>query len=236
MTQLQISSLTVGYHYPSAAVQDLSLNVESGQIVAFIGPNGAGKSTSLNAISGLLRPWSGTIALDGQILTGRRPAAILKAGVAQVPEGRRILPGLTVAENLAMGAYIVGKQRARVALARVLDLFPDLAKRLTRIGGTLSGGEQQMLAIGRALMSDPKILALDEPSMGLAPQIVERIFEHIVALRGEGLGILLVEQNANIALETSDYAYVIERGRIILEGPSSQCAADPQVQRSYLGV
>ncbi len=236
MSELELSHLSTGYHHPEEVLHDISLIVRSGQISALIGANGAGKTTTLGAISGLLRPWSGAVKLDGAVISGRPPASVVRAGISHVPEGRGILPGLTVTENLAMGAYVVTKQRARLSMARVHDLFPTLAQRAKQLGGTLSGGEQQMLAIARALMSEPRILLLDEPSMGLAPQFVERIFEHIDVLRLEGLGILLVEQNAKLAFETADYAYVIERGAIALEGPPNVCAADARVQQAYLGV
>ena len=236
MTELVVTDVTSGYHYPIPAITDVSLSVRSKQIVTLVGANGAGKTTTLSVISGLMRAWQGSIAIDGVRVDHQKAPSIVQAGVAQVPEGRRILPGLTVGENLAMGGYTLGKRQAKERLVRVLDLFPALVKRLNQLGGTLSGGEQQMLAIGRSLMSAPKILLLDEPSMGLAPQMVERIFAHIVSLRESGLGILLVEQNASLALETSDYAYVMDGGRIVLEGPSMECAANPLVERSYLGV
>jgi branched-chain amino acid transport system ATP-binding protein len=236
MSELIVSGLTTGYHYPVPALVDVNLKVRSAQVVALVGPNGAGKSTTLGAISGLLRPWSGQITLDGQRIDGKSTFAIVKGGIAQVPEGRGILPGLTVAENLAMGGYTMDRTRFKNAMRRAYELFPRLAELSKRSGGTLSGGEQQMLAIARALMSEPRILLLDEPSMGLAPLLVERIFEHVESLREGGLGILLVEQNVQLAFQVSDYAYILERGHIVLEGPSPVCAADLRVQQSYLGV
>ncbi|MEA2622483.1 MAG: branched-chain amino acid transport system ATP-binding protein [Chloroflexota bacterium] len=236
MTELRVQELTTGYHAPLEALTGVNLTVRSGQIVALVGPNGAGKTTLLSAISGLLRTWKGSIAIDGREISNRAPSAIVKAGIAQVPEGRGMLPGLTIAENLAMGAYTVDRATTKRSLERVYALFPLLVERAGQAAGTLSGGEQQMLAVGRALMSEPTVLLLDEPSMGLAPLFVERLFDHLTRLREDGLGILLVEQNAQLAFEVSEHAYVLERGRIVLDGPSAECAVDPRVVASYLGV
>jgi branched-chain amino acid transport system ATP-binding protein len=221
------------------ALQGISLGVGEGELVALIGSNGAGKSTTLRTISGLLRPSRGTITFDGADITGASSDAIVARGISHCPEGRRIFGSLTVAENLRLGA--VSRPRSAAAaiaedLTMVLDLFPQLRERLEQAGGTLSGGEQQMLAIGRALMSRPRLLLLDEPSLGLAPIMVERIFATIAELKGQGRTILLVEQNVHQAFEVADRAYVVETGRITLEGPAAVLRHDPKVEQSYLGV
>jgi branched-chain amino acid transport system ATP-binding protein len=219
------------------AVQGISLSVERGELVALIGSNGAGKSTTLRTISGLLRPRAGRLRYDGTDLVRLRPHEIVAAGIVQAPEGRQIFGGLTVRENLLLGA--TARRRDRVGLdqdlAHVLALFPVLQERLGQSGGTLSGGEQQMLAIGRALMARPRLLLLDEPSLGLAPLVVNRIFEVIARLKAEGTTILLVEQNARKALAVADRAYVMETGRVVLAGPARDLAANPAVERAYLG-
>jgi branched-chain amino acid transport system ATP-binding protein len=219
------------------ALQGISLVVEEGEIVSLIGANGAGKSTSLRAISGLVRAREGHIRLQGKDITQLPPHEIVDAGVGHVPEGRGIFPRLTTLENLEMGAYSV-TQPAEIArrLERVFGLFPRLKERLHQKGGTLSGGEQQMLAMGRGLMQHPKILLLDEPSMGLAPLLVETIFDVIRTLnQQEGTTILLVEQNALMALRVAARAYVIETGRIVLSGPAQEIAQDEKVRKAYLG-
>jgi branched-chain amino acid transport system ATP-binding protein len=221
------------------ALQGVSLGVAEGELVALIGSNGAGKSTTLRTISGLLRPSRGTIIFDGKDITGASSDEIVARGISQCPEGRRIFGSLTVAENLRLGA--VSRPRSDTAaiaedLAIVVDLFPVLKERLEQAGGTLSGGEQQMLAIGRALMSRPRLLLLDEPSLGLAPIMVERIFATIAELKRQGRTILLVEQNVHQAFEVADRAYVVETGRITLDGPADVLRHDPKVEQSYLGV
>jgi branched-chain amino acid transport system ATP-binding protein len=221
------------------ALQGISLGVGEGELVALIGSNGAGKSTTLRTISGLLRPSHGTITFDGVDITSASSDSIVARGISQCPEGRRVFGSLTVAENLRLGA--VSRARSNAAaiaedLATVLELFPVLRERLDQAGGTLSGGEQQMLAIGRALMSRPRLLLLDEPSLGLAPILVERIFATIAELKRQGRTILLVEQNVHQALEVADRAYVVETGRITLEGPADVLRHDPKVEESYLGV
>ena len=228
----------VHVHYgPIQALKGISLTVESGEIVTLLGANGAGKTSTLRAISGLVRPSAGRILLQDVDLTHRKPHEIVALGVGHVPEGRRIFPRLSVEENLRLGAFTV---RDRTEIARrqeyVLSLFPRLAERRHQAGGTLSGGEQQMLAIGRALMMQPRILLLDEPSMGLAPVLVESIFEVIQRLNRDGTTILLVEQNARMALEVAHRGYVLETGRIVLSGPAAELAADPRVQAAYLGA
>jgi len=219
------------------ALQGISLVVEEGEIVSLIGANGAGKSTSLRAISGLVRAREGHIRLQGRDITQLPPHEIVNAGVGHVPEGRGIFPRLTTLENLEMGAYSV-THPAEIArrMERVFGLFPRLKERLHQKGGTLSGGEQQMLAMGRGLMQHPKILLLDEPSMGLAPLLVETIFDVIRTLnQQEGTTILLVEQNALMALRVAARAYVIETGRIVLSGPAQAIAQDEKVRKAYLG-
>ena len=233
---LEIRDLTVNYG-AITALHGISLQAQAGGIVALIGSNGAGKTTTLKTISGLLKPKSGQIFYEGKNITGLPPHEIVKRGLSQVPEGRMIFANLTVLENLQMGAYL---QRDKASIRRELDfalaMFPRLKERVAQIAGTLSGGEQQMLAIGRALMSRPKFLLLDEPSLGLAPLLVKTIFEKIVEInRRDGISILLVEQNANLALEISRYGYVLETGRIILQDQSSALRQSPQVRSAYLG-
>lgn len=231
---LEIKDLFVKYGGISA-LNGISLKVEEGQIVSIVGANGAGKSTTINAISGMVPPVSGSITLNEENLV-IKPRGVVARGVIQVPEGRRIFPSISVYENLILGAYRVkDKKKTADNLERIYSLFPILKKRKNQGGGTLSGGEQQMLAIGRALMSEPKILLLDEPSLGLAPLIVLEIFNLLTSLNEEGLTILLVEQNAHKALSISDYAYVMETGRIIAEGEGRVIMDDPIVRKAYLG-
>ncbi len=233
---LEIKNLAVSYGAINA-LHGISLSVAQGQIVTLIGSNGAGKSTTLRAVSGLIKPKSGEIRYEGKSLTGLPPHEIVKRGLCHVPEGRMIFANLTVMENLRMGAYL---QPQAVVIRRELELvfatFPRLRERERQVAGTLSGGEQQMLAIGRALMSKPRFLLLDEPSLGIAPLLVKTIFEKIVEInRQQGITILLVEQNANLALEISHYGYVLETGRIILADESAKLRQNPQVQSAYLG-
>jgi branched-chain amino acid transport system ATP-binding protein len=235
---LELAEIEVRYG-AIRALQGVSLGVAEGELVALIGSNGAGKSTTLRTISGLLRPSHGTITFDGAGITDAPSERIVARGISHCPEGRRIFGGLTVAENLRLGA-VSRPRSAGVAvaedLAMVLELFPLLKERLGQAGGTLSGGEQQMLAIGRALMSRPRLLLLDEPSLGLAPIMVERIFATIAELKRQGRTILLVEQNVHQALEVADRAYVLETGRVTLEGAADVLRHDPKVEQSYLGV
>jgi branched-chain amino acid transport system ATP-binding protein len=224
------------YYGAIQAVKGISLEVNDRELVALIGSNGAGKTTTLRTISGLFRPRTGTINYDGMDLTRMAPHQIVEAGVSQAPEGRQIFSSLTVRENLRLG----GVRRSDKAefdadLERVFDLFPVLKERLNQSGGTLSGGEQQMLAIGRALMARPRLLLLDEPSLGLAPLMVRRIFDVVSRLKSEGVTILLVEQNARKALEVADRAYVLETGLITVSGVAKELAANPEVERAYLG-
>ena len=217
------------------ALQGISIRVEAGELVALIGSNGAGKSTTLKTISGLLRPTSGRILFEGRDISHSSTDAIVGLGISQCPEGRRVFGRLTVRENLLLGGITRPIAEVREDIGRITALFPLLGERMTQLGGTLSGGEQQMLAIGRALMSRPRLLILDEPSLGLAPLMVERIFEVINDLRREGLTMLLVEQNVHHALNSADRAYVLESGLITLEGPAQVLRRDPQVEHSYLG-
>jgi branched-chain amino acid transport system ATP-binding protein len=218
------------------ALKGVSLAVEQGEIVTLIGGNGAGKTTTLNTISGILRPRIGTVRLDGNDLATVAPHRIVALGVVQVPEGRRTFARLTVEENLKMGGYTVSKHEVDDGVARAFDMFPRLKERRTQVAGTLSGGEQQMLAMGRALMSKPKVLLLDEPSMGLAPVLVDAIFDTIRKLHAEGTTILLIEQNARMALQVADRGYVIESGGILLTDTAANLQENEEVQNSYLGI
>ena len=233
---LEINSLTVNYG-AITALHGVSLRVKQGDIVTLIGANGAGKTTTLRTISGLLKARGGEILYGGRNITNLPAHQLVKLGIAQVPEGRMVFANLTVGENLRMGAFLM---RDKPSIAKELDyvfsIFPRLAERGKQVAGTLSGGEQQMLAIGRALMSQPKFLMLDEPSLGIAPLLVQKIFEKIVEInRQRGITILLVEQNANLALEVSRYGYVLETGRILLEDKSAALRENPQVKSAYLG-
>ena len=231
---LSLSDISVSYGMISA-IKGISLEVRTGEIVALIGANGAGKSTTLMAISGVAAPASGRLEYEGSDITGMPPHAIVGRGISQVPEGRRIFPRMTVRENLEMGAFLRNGKRLEEDLDRVYTLFPVLEERSGQLGGTLSGGEQQMLAIGRALMSRPKLLLLDEPSLGLAPIIVSRIFRIIEEINRQGTTVLLVEQNASAALRLATRAYVIETGRIVMQGPAADLANDPGIRKAYLG-
>ena len=231
---LECRSVSVVYSKKIRALYNISLKVNQEEIVAFIGANGAGKSTFLKTISGLLRVESGSIHYEGKEIHHLPSHEIASLGIAHVPEGRRIFSRLTVLENLELGAYLNGEKISR-RLERVYYLFPVLKERVRQLGGTLSGGEQQMLAMGRALMSEPKILMLDEPSMGLAPILVEKIFRTIKEINLQGLTILLVEQNAHQTLSLAHRAYVLETGRIVLEGSGSELLKNETVRNAYLG-
>ncbi|MGA2018434.1 MAG: ABC transporter ATP-binding protein [Opitutaceae bacterium] len=233
---LEVSGLCVSYGAISA-LRGISLRVGRGSIVTLIGGNGAGKTTTLRTISGLLRPRSGTIRFLGEDITQLPAHKIVARGIGHVPEGRMVFSNLTVEENLAMGAYL-RRDRAAIAGTRdyVFGIFPRLRERLHQTAGTLSGGEQQMLAIGRALMAEPKFLMLDEPSLGIAPRLISTIFEKIVEInRDRNISILLVEQNANLALEISAHAYVLETGSLTMDGPSADLRKSPQLKAAYLG-
>jgi branched-chain amino acid transport system ATP-binding protein len=224
------------YYGNIAAVKGLSLEVYPGEIVTLLGSNGAGKSTTLRTISGLLRPRKGSVSFEGQRLDGIAAHEVVQRGIAQSPEGRRIFPRMSVDENLDLGAYVRNDRDAVNAdKRRVLDLFPRLRERINQKAGTMSGGEQQMLAVARALMARPKLLLLDEPSMGLAPVLVDLIFDTIAEIRKQGTTVLLVEQNALAALRVADRAYVMESGLLKLAGPAAELANDPEIVRAYLG-
>ena len=232
---LKIENLHVSYG-GIKALRGISLEVPDGKIVTLIGANGAGKSTTLRTISGLVKADSGSITYDGQELLGKPINKILEAGIAQSPEGRRVFANLTVLENLKIGAYLrKDKAETEKDLEWVYSLFPRLRERSWQSAGTLSGGEQQMLAVGRALMSKPKLLMLDEPSLGLAPIVVREIFDIIRTVNQQGITVLLNEQNANMALKVADYAYVLETGNLTMSGTGAQLLSDPQVKAAYLG-
>ncbi len=232
---LEIQGLRAAYG-PVEALRGVDLEVRAGELVCLLGANGAGKSSTLRAISGLVRPTGGHIVFDGRPITGLEPAAILEAGIAHCPEGRRVFPYLTVEENLAMGAY-VRRDRDGIAtdLERVCAHFPILGERRRQAAGTLSGGEQQMLAIGRALMARPRLILFDEPSLGLAPTVVETTFGIIADIRRQGTTVLMVEQNAYLALQMADRGYVMETGQIVLAGAARDLMANDHVRRAYLG-
>lgn len=232
---LRIEGVTT--HYGRVrAISGVSFHVQEGEIVTLIGSNGAGKSTTLMTISGILKPTVGTIEFRGRAIQGMEAHKVSRLGIIQVPEGRRILPQLTVTENLDLGGFSRTPREREATVSRVFSLFPRLAERRNQLGGTLSGGEQQMLAIGRALMAEPQILILDEPSLGLAPKIIDQIFDIILALNKHGTTILLVEQNAAMALEIAHRGYVLETGKVVSEGSASTLRRDPSVRQAYLGL
>jgi len=232
---LEVQGLVAGYD-SGPVLHGLSFSVATGTVVAVIGANGAGKSTTLRAMSGLLTPSAGTISVDGRPLRLRSTTAIVRAGVAHVPEGRQVFADLSVEENLMLGAYTAARRATAQRMDRVLDIFPDLRGRLGASAGSLSGGQQQMLAIGRGLMSQPRYLLLDEPSLGLAPLVTNTIFGVIRELRNDGVGILLVEQNGRLALSIADHAFLLEQGSITLSGTGAELLANPNVAERYLGV
>lgn len=230
---LKIEDLKINYG-GIEAVKGISLDVPEGKIITLIGANGAGKSSTLRAISGLVRPKSGKIVFNGEDITSKDPTHIVTKGITLVPEGRKIFPDLTVKENLKIGAYLRNNDISG-DLKWVYELFPRLKEREWQAGGTLSGGEQQMLAVGRALMSRPKLIMMDEPSLGLAPIVVQDIFKIIKTVNKQGITVLLIEQNANMALQTADYAYVLETGRITKSGTGAELLADESIKEAYLG-
>jgi len=235
VTLLEVSDIHA--HYGSIeALKGVSLKVDEGEVVTLIGSNGAGKSTTLRSISGLTPATSGTIVFDGEEITRVPAHNVVGRGIALSPEGRHVFPRMTVRENLELGSYLRRRDAAAEDFERVFSLFPRLKEREKQKAGTMSGGEQQMLAIGRALMARPKLLMLDEPSMGIAPILVQRIYETITEINKSGVAILLVEQNANYALEISRRGYVLETGRVVLKGESASLRDDPEVQRAYLGT
>jgi branched-chain amino acid transport system ATP-binding protein len=233
---LEVREIDVAYG-EVPALREVTLAVKEGESVAVLGANGAGKSTLLRTISGLLRPRRGTVSLDGQRLDQLPAYDIAALGIAHVPEGRRVLPDMTVEENLELGAYLPRpKARRKESLAWIYQIFPRLAERRRQLAGTLSGGEQQMLAVGRGLMLRPRLLMLDEPSLGLAPIMVDATFEKIAEVRGEGIAILLIEQNVQRALGLVDRGYVLEQGRVVLQGTSKELIENPHVKVAYLGL
>ena len=236
MTLLELKNISV--HYGRIrAIHDMSFSVEEGEIVSLIGANGAGKSTTMKTISGILNPSKGSITFDGQDITKMKAHIRVIRGISQAPEGRGIFPGMTVLENLDMGAFGRKDRSGMEAdFERVFTLFPRLAERKTQVGGTMSGGEQQMLAIGRALMSNPRLLLLDEPSMGLAPQFIRQIFSIITEINNQGTTVLLVEQNANQALARAHRAFVLETGLITHSGTGKELLTNPAIKEAYLGV
>jgi branched-chain amino acid transport system ATP-binding protein len=232
---LTLNNVSVNYG-AIEALTGISMRVETGEVVTLIGANGAGKTTTLRTITGLLSPREGQITFEGEDISGRPTHKLVAKGISMSPEGRGVFANLSVRENLHMGAYLKKDKRAIAAdMERAFTMFPRLKERESQKAGTLSGGEQQMLAIGRALMSQPRLLLLDEPSLGLAPLVVHTIFEAIDEIKSKGTTILLVEQNAHAALKHSDRAYVLETGRIVMEGSSKELAADPRIKEAYLG-
>ncbi len=231
---LEVRDLHV-YYGEIHALKGVSFRVTEGEIVTLLGNNGAGKTTTLKTLSGLLAPRRGEVLLDGGSLVGAPPHGVVRRGITHVPEGRRIFNRLSVQENLEMGAYTRTDRDIAPDMEGVFAIFPRLKERRTQVAGTLSGGEQQMLAIGRALMAKPRLLLLDEPSMGLAPVLVEQIFETVLTINRHGVTVLLVEQNAAMALSIAGRGYVLETGRIALEGPAAELAGNPEVRRAYLG-
>ena len=232
---LAVENLSAGYG-DTQVLWDVSLRVDAGEIVALIGSNGAGKSTLLGALSGVVSTWSGTVRYGERVLTGSEPDRIVRAGLVQVPQGRRLFSSLTVEDNLLMGAYLRTDNEVRSDLERILTLLPRLRERIDYLAGRLSGGEQQQVAIGRALMARPQVLLIDEMSLGLAPVLVDHLIELLAQINQTGVSILIVEQDVQTALEVSSRAYVLETGRITLSGPSAQLLDDPQVKKAYLGV
>jgi branched-chain amino acid transport system ATP-binding protein len=235
MPLLELRSVSIGYGH-HRVLEDINLTLERGEIVTLLGANGAGKSTVAKAVSGLLRPQAGSILLEGTRIEAMPPAERLRRGIAHVPEGRQIFAGMTVEENLELGAYAASQADYAAQLEAVWTLFPLLRQRMKDIAGNFSGGQQQMLAIARGLMAKPKILVLDEPSLGVAPLLVAEIFRLIVALREQGIAILLAEQNARQALSIADRGYVFENGRIMLSGPANDLLHSPEIAERYLGM
>jgi branched-chain amino acid transport system ATP-binding protein len=232
---LEVRALEAGYGQVQI-LRGVDIDVAAGEIVAVLGSNGVGKSTLNNNISGLYKPFAGSIRFEGKDIAGRDPAEIVADGLIQVPEGRRIFPNLSVRENLEVGSYRRGKSKRQENFERILSIFPRLSERLSQPAGTLSGGEQQMVAIGRGLMAEPKLLILDEPSLGLSPLLVEQMFDLIKQINDGGLSIVLVEQNVMQSLNLADRAYVIEDGRVTLSGQAAELIENAELKKSYLGI
>ena len=235
MSMITVKNLSAGYGLVNV-LRDVSLDIASGEIVAVLGSNGVGKTTLNNTLSGLIKPKSGELIFEGSSLVGASPETIVDLGLIHVPEGRKLFPNLSVRDNLELGSYRRGKSERAANLDDVLDTFPKLRDRINQIAGTLSGGEQQMVAIGRGLMSSPKLLILDEPSLGLSPLLVEQMFELIKRINDKGLTILLVEQNVIQSLAIADRAYVIEEGRIAISGSAAELRDNAELKKSYLGL
>ena len=239
---LELANVEVVYNEVILVLRGLSIDVPDGEIIALLGANGAGKTTALRAVSGLLDNHhgvitKGTITYNGEVLNGKKPSDIVKAGITQVMEGRRVFPELTVDENLITGGFTIkDKAQTEEAYGRVMDLFPRIAERRKQVSGYLSGGEQQMLAIGRALMASPKLLVLDEPSLGLAPKLIEQIRDIIVDINKQGTSVLLIEQNAMMALSIANYGYIMETGKVVMDGDGQKLLADDDVKEFYLGL
>ena len=232
---LEIKNLHAGYGQMKV-LQGVDLDIQAGEIVALLGSNGAGKSTLNNNISGIYTPTAGSILFEGEDIVGMRSEHVVQKGIIHVPEGRRIFPNISVRENLELGSYLRGRQNRAANLDRVVGVFPRLQERFSQLAGTLSGGEQQMLAIGRGMMAEPRLMILDEPSLGLSPLLVEEMFALIQDLNKTGLSFFLVEQNVMQSLEIADRAYVIENGKIVLSGEAASLLDDPDLKKSYLGV
>jgi branched-chain amino acid transport system ATP-binding protein len=235
MRMLEIKNLHAGYGQMKV-LQGVDLDIQAGEIVALLGSNGAGKSTLNNNISGIYTPTSGSILFEGEDIVGMRSEHVVQKGIIHVPEGRRIFPNISVRENLELGSYLRGRQNRAANLDWVVGVFPRLQERFSQLAGTLSGGEQQMLAIGRGMMAEPRLMILDEPSLGLSPLLVEEMFALIQDLNKTGLSFFLVEQNVMQSLEIADRAYVIENGKIVLSGEATSLLDDPDLKKSYLGV
>ncbi len=233
--KLTVDQLTAGYG-KAQVLFGLTLEVTEGELVALLGANGAGKTTALRVLSGLIKPWAGHIALDGQSLLGLSAARRARLGLGHVPEGRQLFPLMSVEENLLLGAAFLAWESRAEGLERVYQLFPRLAERRRQLAGTLSGGEQQMLAIGRALMGRPRILMVDEPSLGLSPRLAEEVLATLAQVRAEGVGVLLVEQNVALSLEVANRGYVVEHGRVVLQGQAKELIQNQAVQKAYLAL
>ena len=232
---LEVKDLYAGYGSVEI-LRGLSMHINAGELVALLGSNGSGKTTFNAVLSGLLPSWRGSVELDSQSISGRTSTEIVRRGLIQVPEGRKIFPNLSVRENLELGSFARARERRNANMLKVLDTFPRLKERMDQLAGTMSGGEQQMLAIGRGLMAEPRLLILDEPSLGLSPLLVEELFALIQQLRTQGLAILLVEQNVAQSLDIADRAYVIENGTLRFSGNADQLMASDELRKSYLGV